>query len=309
MIPRHLRTLAVLGCALALSACSAGYSPTPMPTRRPTAAADPADPGNCNNPAQSYDPVPPGPPLAGTTMARLADRGRLVVGVSSDAMPLAYRNAVNGDLEGFEIDLARTLARAMFNDESKLELRVINAGDVRRAIDDGDVDVAIRQVGMTCNGWQNMKFSAPYAVVPIKVLGRATGVPGKDELRKHRICSAAGSHASMVLGRGDTRVTAATDALCMVQFQRGEVDAVAGTAPAMAGLARQDPYAKVSDYDLGTSSLAVAVRADRADLAAWVNQVLAGWSGGAWAESWNRWVRPYVGDAAPPKPAYGRPVR
>ncbi|GAB3703774.1 transporter substrate-binding domain-containing protein [Mariniluteicoccus flavus] len=306
MRSRALAAAAAL--ALAATACSTSYAPTPLPSPRPVDTAPPRPGANCPNPVQSYDPVPVSPLPPNSTMTRLADRGRLVVGVSADAVPFASRNAQNGDLEGFEIDLAKALAKAMFNDESKLELRVIGLADLDRTLADGDVDLVVRQVAATCERQKSMRLSAPYASTPVRVLSRANAVPDNlAVLAQLHICAVRGSDIAATLRDRTPRVTLEpTDTACLVRFQRGEVDAVAGTAPVLAGLARQDPYAAITKFDLGTADLTVAARADRPDLAAWVNGVLAQRSGGAWAESWNRWVRPYAGDAQPPKPTYGR---
>ena len=50
-------------------------------------------------------------------------RGRLVVGVSADSLLLGSRNPVSGQIEGFDIDMAHLVAKAIFGDPSKVELK------------------------------------------------------------------------------------------------------------------------------------------------------------------------------------------
>ena len=53
-------------------------------------------------------PLPaPGQMPAGTFMAEIQQRGRLIAGVSADTLLFGYRNPFTGKLEGFDIDLIR----------------------------------------------------------------------------------------------------------------------------------------------------------------------------------------------------------
>ena len=56
-------------------------------------------------------------------------RGYLSAGVSADTLLLGARNPVTGTIEGFDIDVLHAVAKAIFGDPDKVELRVITAAD------------------------------------------------------------------------------------------------------------------------------------------------------------------------------------
>ena len=92
----------------------------------------PTAPAACDNATQSYDPLP-----SLTGRCRRTRRGAIrnspaascVVGVSADSYLLGSRNPLNGQIEGFDIDMAKAVAKAIFGDENKIQLIVITAAD------------------------------------------------------------------------------------------------------------------------------------------------------------------------------------
>ena len=51
----------------------------------------------------------------------IVERGRLVVGVAQSLNQLGFRDPVTGELAGFEIDLAREIARDIFGDPNRID--------------------------------------------------------------------------------------------------------------------------------------------------------------------------------------------
>ena len=51
----------------------------------------------------------------------------MIAGVSADTYLLGSRNPFTGKIEGFDIDMVKAIAKAIFGDENKYELRVITA--------------------------------------------------------------------------------------------------------------------------------------------------------------------------------------
>ena len=103
---------------------------------------------------------------------------------------------------------------------------------------------------------------------------------------------------------------AATHTGCLVLFQQGKVDAIAGDDTVLAGLAAQDPYAfvprdRAADRRSPTAS---GVNKDRVDLVRYINKVLdACKADGRWKASYDKWFAPALGAAPqPPPPVYGR---
>jgi polar amino acid transport system substrate-binding protein len=130
----------LLGIAIAVAGCNAAATPTPSVSIapapvRPAGAQDitttPQPPNNdCGDREASLRPGPlPSPDAmpAGSTMADIAARGRLIVGVDQSTYMFGYRDPGSVELKGFDIDLAREIARRIFGDPDSIKLQVVDA--------------------------------------------------------------------------------------------------------------------------------------------------------------------------------------
>jgi polar amino acid transport system substrate-binding protein len=303
----------------ALAACTwSGYEPTPLPqssasaTASPSASATTAE-STCSNALESYTPPAAVPTNLSRypTVDKIRKRGRLIVASSATSMLLAARNPISGRIEGFDVDLARQIAKAIFGDPDKIQRRVVTNAERIPVLQDGSVDLVISAMTINCDRWQQIAFSAEYYRAGQKVLvppgSTATSL---DDLDGQRVCAPAGSTSLDKLKTfPDVKVvTAATQTDCLVKFQQGQTDAITGDDTVLAGLAAQDPYAKVVGGPFTSEPYGIGAPAGSTDLVRYVNAVLAQTiSDGSWKASYNRWLAPALGPAAtPPTPVYGR---
>jgi len=308
---RGLAALAVVVAATLTGCTSAAYTDTPLPappeeTAATSAPAAPAAPVECEDPLVSYAPAADDPLAvpSGSTMATIRDRGRLVVGVSADSLLLGARNPISGDVEGFDIDMARLVADALLGAPDRIELRVITAAQRLPSLQEGTVDLVARNMTITCARWEDIAFSAEYYRSGQKVLvplgSEATSL---DDLDGQRVCAPAGSTSLTKLEEftGVEAVPAATHTDCLVRFQQGEVDAITGDDTVLAGLAAQDPYAEVVGEAFTDEPYGLGVNAAQVDLVRYVNAVLDRAKGdGTWAASYDRWLAAALGPAPEP---------
>jgi polar amino acid transport system substrate-binding protein len=166
--------------ALLLTACgNANYAATQIPAA-PQAPATSAAPAATACTAaekaaelESYvpeGPLPaPGAMQAGTTMAKIQARGRLIAGVSADSLHLGSRNPISGQIEGFDIDMVKAVATAIFGKwQGHLELRVISSPQRIPLLENNSVDIVARNMTINCERWKRIAFSAEYYRTPRK---------------------------------------------------------------------------------------------------------------------------------------------
>ena len=53
-------------------------------------------------------------------MDAIRQRGHLVAGVSADTLLFGFRNPLSGQLEGFDVDMVRQVAQAIFGDPNRI---------------------------------------------------------------------------------------------------------------------------------------------------------------------------------------------
>ena len=322
---RPAAAVATVLVAALLGACTSGvYAETQIPTATPsvTATSSPSPsgsstttPATCDNATQSYNPLPS---LTGdaadnaVAAIRNSPNKKLRVGVSADSLLLGSRDPITGQIVGFDIDMAKAVAKAIFGDENQIELIVISAIDRAKVLQNKSVDLVVRNMTMNCARWQEIAFSSEYYRSGLKILVKKTdptttlaGLAGK------KVCAPSGTSSMIAVQAtaGVIPVGAATHTGCLVLFQEGKVDAIAGDDTVLAGLKAQDPYAYVPPMQPLTSEpYGIGVNKDQVDLVRYVNRVLdTVKADGRWKASYDRWFADKLGPApAPPQSRYGR---
>jgi polar amino acid transport system substrate-binding protein len=306
---------AVLAATALLAACGVADTPVPAAPVPPevTGGSAPAA-QTCTDLLQSYAPGPD--PLAitpGSTMAAIKQRGRLIAGVSADTYLLGARNPVTGNIEGFDIDLVHQIAKAIFGDENKVQLRVITAADRIPVLQKHEVDIVVRNMSITCDRWTQIAFSAEYFQSGQRILVRkGSDITGLSSLAGHKVCAPLGTSSMdnlIRLAPDATPVGSDSHTGCLVLLQEGKVDAITGDDTVLAGLAAQDPYAVVLDEKpFTTEPYGVGIPADHVDMVRFVNGVLEKMhADGTWEASYDHWLAPTLGKSpGQPQPQYGR---
>ena len=283
-----------LGSLLLPSTGSAPRPPTPSataPTNAPGAA--------CSDVKESLRPQgplpPPGAMPAGSTMAKIAARGRLIAGVDQGKYLVGYRNPITGQLEGSDIDIVRRIAAAIFGDPDRVQFVVLDIADRQGSLDRSQVDLVVNSFSVTCDRQRTVEFSTAYMEATARVLVPVnSGVREVEDLAGKRVCTSAGSTTERMLRALPAHLDVYTlpgipD--CMVELQHGRAAAVSSDDVLLAGLAAQDPQTHVVGRSLLLSYYAVGMRRDAPDLVRFVNGVLEeARANGSLAASDERWL-------------------
>lgn len=97
------------------------------------------------------------------------ERGKLIVVTLGTTPPFAF-NDDKGQLVGFDIDVARLLAKALFKDPSKVEFVVVTAEGRWPAIESGRVDMGIATTTIYPDRALRVAFTRPYVDSGVSVL-------------------------------------------------------------------------------------------------------------------------------------------
>ena len=98
------------------------------------------------------------------------DGGVLRVGVKIDVPRFGYQNPATGEIEGFEVDIARELAKEIMGSEDKLKLTGVNVTTRGAMLDNGSLDAALSTFTITDSRKKSYHFSQPYYTDHIGVL-------------------------------------------------------------------------------------------------------------------------------------------
>jgi polar amino acid transport system substrate-binding protein len=261
-------------------------------------------------------------PTPGASVQRIKERGRLIVGVSGDTLLFGARNPLNGEIEGFDVDLLKQVAIAIFGTggEQKIEYRVITYAERLPRLESGDVDLVAHTMTVNCRRWLRIAFSSVYFDAGQKLLVRKESrIASLDELAaaKLTLCAPEGSTNIELVEDGQyeengLRLVGVSDISdCLVGIQQGTFDAATSDDTVLAGFVAQDPNLKVVGDRLSDEPYGIGVAAEQIDLVRFINAELDEMrADGRWAAIYQRWLVDTGALAGPvptpPAATYGR---
>ncbi|MFC6089745.1 glutamate ABC transporter substrate-binding protein [Saccharothrix lopnurensis] len=271
----------------------AGASELTGPPSSTTAAPESCDPTASLRPSGPLPPV--GQVPAGSTVDRIRARGRLIAGVDQNTYLMGFRNPFSGELEGFDVDMVREVARAVLGDPGAVQFKVLTSEQRIPALVERRVDVVVRTMTVTCERWRQVAFSTVYHQAGQRVLVPVdSGATGIGSLGGRRVCATRGSSSLANVAAAASRpvpvsVPDWTD--CLVMLQQGQVDAISTDDTILAGFAAQDPYTKVVGPQFTAEPYGMAFpRADE-DFVRFTNALLERLrADGTWAAIHRRWL-------------------
>jgi polar amino acid transport system substrate-binding protein len=264
-------------------------------TEPPSAAPAP----DCANPTWSLRPQA----TAGPTVARIRARGKLVVGVDQNTYHFGYRNPATGNIEGFDIDMAKEIARAIFGTPDKLQLRILTSKQRIPALKAHQVDIVIRTMTITCDRLEDVDFSSVYYQASQRVLVRSSSrATGMNDLGGKKVCATEGSTSLTKIAAATSRpvpvqVPNWTD--CLVMLQQHQIDAISTDDTILGGLKAQDPFTEIVGEPIEQEPYGMAMPKGETDFVRFVNNVIQKVrTDGTWQASYDRWLAHLLGPAA-----------
>lgn len=246
---------------------------------------------------------------AGSYMAAIQKRGRLVLGTSQDTLLFSARNPFTGNVEGFDVDMARLVAKAIFGDPNKIQIKVISYDKRVADAADGTVDIVADTMTANCDRWKDVNFSTIYYDAGQKVLVSSDSTAKSiNDLGGKKVCAAAGSTSLDNIGKVASKPIAVSEpgfGDCLVAFQQNQVDAISTDDTILAGMAAQDPYAKVVGKAFTSEPYGMAMSQSHPEFTRFVNAVLAqAKADGTWTSLYKKWLPAFGTPPAPPAAEY-----
>ncbi len=231
----------------------------------------------------------PSPPLPAAELAAIQARGRLVVAVKDNVRPLGFRDAA-GQLQGFEIDLARQLALELLGDAAAVELRPVSNAERLPAVLRGDVDLAIARLTATPARARLVDFSRPYYLDGTGFVTRQTGGQRLGDLAQARVLVLERSSTIAVVRQALPQaqlVGVASYQAALAQLEAGQAAAFAADRSVLAGWVQAYPQYQLLPSRLEGTALAIALPRGLQHVELWreVNAAIARWQASGWLQA------------------------
>jgi polar amino acid transport system substrate-binding protein len=298
-VPWRRAVLVVLAASgLAMGTAAATAAPGKPPAHRTAAAARavsaPAA-STCDPTASSLRPSGPPQVTSGSFMAKIRARGYLIAGVDQSTYRFGFLNPLNNQIEGFDIDMVRAVAKAIFGNSNPGTVHFKAISDAQRIRDttNGTVDIVAHTMTITCDRLKLVDFSSVYFQAAQRVLVlKSSKAKSLDDLHGQKVCATSGSdsvdrikqhHAIAV------QVPYWTD--CLVLLQQGDVVAISTDDSILDGLAAQDPWTMIIGPQLTSEPYGLAISKQHPEFVRFVNAVLQQLrTDGQWKSIYTRWL-------------------
>ena len=289
--------------ALMLGAAAATAAPGHPAALRTASTARTASAASCNPKASSLSPSGPPQVTAGSFMAKIRARGYLIAGVDQNTYHFGSLSPFSGQIEGFDIDMIRAVATAIFGNPDKHVVYKAISDDQRSPdVVSGAVDIVAHTMTILCTRLKEIDFSSVYfdAAQRVLVLKNSTAM-SLAALRGQKVCATSGADSlTVIAAKGAIPVAVADWTDCLVLLQQGDVAAISTDDSILDGLKAQDPWTKLIGPRLTDEPYGLAISKQHPDFVRFVNAVLQQLrTNGQWAKSYARWV----GTPVPPPPA------
>ncbi|GAA1996072.1 hypothetical protein GCM10009838_71330 [Catenulispora subtropica] len=238
-----------------------------------------------------HDAVP-----AGGTLDQIRKRGFLVAGIDLNTYLFSYDPHHTNEPQGFDVDIAKAMARAIFGEDGHIQFRMVTLADPKTGeyaqLHSGNIDLAVHTTTITCarmQGPKRMSFSDPYYLTDQTLL-MPLGADGKPQAATleslkgtgKKVCATLNSTAvdTIKLKAGDDAAYQAPYALdCLALLQEDQVDAVFTDDALLRGMEAQDPHVhRTTAPAVQTQPYGIVTNYDPAkanDLTPFVNTALA----------------------------------
>ncbi len=319
-----VRWVVIVGLALLLTACGTAAPPAPVTS---AGGAVPTPPGvvtgkaalkgssvvdaspACVASLRPSGPLPsPGHMPAGSTMAAIYKRGYLIVGVDQSIPLLSFRDPATGQIDGFDVAIARQVAKAIFGNENAVKLVAITSAQRESVILSHKVDLIADPTTIVCDRLAWADFSTPFLVGYQRVLVPSTSkVTGIGDLGGRRVCAAIGTtsiHEIAIQPSHPIPVAVPNWSDCLALLQQGQVAAISTTDTILVGLQAQDPQTKLVGPRFTFEPQGLGMPKSAKDLVRFVNAVLERLrTDGEWTRLYARYLGTRIQPQIPKPPA------
>jgi glutamate transport system substrate-binding protein len=249
---------------------------------------------------------------AGTTMAELADAGKIKVGIKFD-QPLFGEESIDGGFEGFDVEMAKLIAAKLGIDPDNIEFVEAVSANREPFLQQGQVDMVIATYTINETRDEVIDFAGPYYVAGQDIMvkkGNPDGIEGPDDLAGKNVCSVEGSTPAGNIQENypDAQLTLFDEySKCRDALDNGQVDAVTTDNVILSGYVFQDPdkFELVgSPFSEEPYGIGVPQTEDKV-FCEWVNDTLNElYDDGDWADAFKETVGQVIKDTPEP-PATG----
>ncbi len=184
----------------------------------------------------------------GSTMATLADEGKIIIGVKIDQPGIGNLEPGDDAPTGFDIEMGKIIAGQLGLEGDEIEWKETISDNRESFIKGGDVDLVIASYSITDDRRLEVGQAGPYYVTGQQLLVREADkeeIAGPEDLDGRKVCSVEGSTSLITVQEeyGADPVPQATYSECITALENETTDVVTTDGAILLGYEAEDPDA------------------------------------------------------------------
>ena len=235
--------------------------------------------------------------VSSAELKEIEQRGQLIVAVKDNLRPLGFRDA-NGNLQGFEIDIAKRLAEELLGKPDAVVLQPVTNRDRLNVLLEGKVDLIIARVTATNSRARLVDLSRPYYLDGTSLITKDTSIAQLRDVATKTIAVLKGSSTIPVVKYAlPTSKLVGVDSYEEARslLENGGANAFAADRSVLAGWVQEYPQYRLLPVRLSAEALCIVMPKglQYTNLQDRVNQAIARWQASGWlAERATAWGLP-----------------
>lgn len=211
------------------------------------------------------------------SIEEIKQRGVIRIGVFSDKPPFGFVDA-NGENQGFDVYIAKRLAKDLLGDEKKVEFVLVEAASRVEFLQSNKVDIILANFTVTPERKEAVDFANPYMKVALGIVSKDGTITSIDQLKDQTIVVNKGTTADAYLTKNYPDINLLkfdqnTETFEALKDGRGV--ALAHDNTLLFAWARENEGYKVGVSSLGDQdTIAPAVKKGNTELLNWINDDL-----------------------------------
>ncbi|RDU62428.1 cysteine ABC transporter substrate-binding protein [Helicobacter sp. MIT 14-3879] len=210
------------------------------------------------------------------SLEQIKNRDKVIVGVFGDKPPFGY--VENGENKGFDIYIAKRVAKELLGDENKIEFILVEAQNRVEFPNSNRVDIIFANFTKTPEREEKVDFALPYMKVALGVVSKDGKIKSIDDLKDKTLIVNKGTTADFYFTTNHPEINLLkfdqnTEAFLALKNGRG--DALAHDNLLLFAWAKSNPDFKVGIEHLGNDDvIAPAVKKGNTELLNKLNEIL-----------------------------------
>ncbi|MFF2155496.1 transporter substrate-binding domain-containing protein [Paenibacillus chitinolyticus] len=232
------------------------------------------------------------------TLDAIKQRGKLVVGVKFDTNLFGLKDPGTGQVNGFDIDISKAIAKKLLGDETKVELKEVTSKTRIPMLQKGDIDAIIATMTISEERKKEVDFTNVYFKAGQSLLvKKGSDIKSIDDVVKKK-----GVKVLTVKGSTSAKnIRAKAPDAQVLEFENyqeaftalksGKGEALTTDNAILYGMTKQDPNYEVVGGTFTDEPYGIAVRKGDAEFTKAVNDVLKELKdSGEYAKIYEKWI-------------------